>query len=192
MTVGFSIPIYDRFENLKVLLSSLRVQSNPDWIALVVKDGPYLPEQLDIVHQFSRIDQRITYAHTPTRHNDWGHTPREMGKQILAPHCQYIIMTGDDNYYTPNLIEEIAKVASSNAGMIYWNMVHSHYDYQHFRSALGFNQIDIGAFATRSDIASQIELPKTYAADGEFVEIYKQRFPHLTNLKIDKTLYVHN
>lgn len=190
--IGFSIPVYDRFDHLKVILSCLQVQTHPDWIATIVKDGHYTTEELEIVHSFTTKDPRISYTHTPERTNNWGHTPRELGKHLLSGHCQYVVMTGDDNYYTPNLVEEVSKVAHAKAGMIYWNMVHSHYDYQLFRCTVGFNQIDIGAFATRSDIAATIQLPTSYAADGEFVEIYKQRYPEELNLKIDKVLYVHN
>src|SRR6478609_1935972 len=188
--VGFSIPIYNRFDHLKVLLSSLMVQTDPNWIATVVKDGPYTNGEIEIIMNYK--DNRISFIHKPNRTNNWGHTPRQMGKQLLAPHCDYVVMTGDDNYYVPTFVSELQILAPQAPGMIYWDMVHSHYNYQHFISSLGFNQIDIGAFATRSDIASQIALPTSYAADGEFVEIYKKLYPNELNLKIEKTLYVHN
>jgi hypothetical protein len=64
--------------------------------------------------------------------------------------------------------------------------------YTFFKTALWMNQIDIGAFATRADIAKQIKLKTSYAADGEFIEEFKVRFPDFNSVKINKVLYVHN
>lgn len=191
--VGFSIPIYDRFDHLQVILSGLRVQTNPSWIAVVVKDGPYSFDERQRMEDFMALDSRIHFMNTDIRTNNWGHSPRQMGKQWLSDNrSQYVIMSGDDNYYTPNLVEELSRASFSNPGLIYWDMVHSHYDYQYFQCRLAFNQIDIGAFALRSDIAHTLELPHSYAADGELVEMYKAQYPREPNIKIDRVLYVHN
>jgi hypothetical protein len=101
-------------------------------------------------------------------------------------------MTGDDNYYVPTFVKELKGAVKDSPGMVYWDMVHSHYDYQLFICSPGFNQIDIGAFATRSDLAKQIKLNTSYAADGEFVEEFKLKFPSEKIVKINKVLYVHN
>jgi hypothetical protein len=161
-------------------------------MAIIVKDGDYSREELAIVQSYCVQDKRIAYTAVVPRSNDFGHTPRELGKQIIP--SDWVIMSGDDNYYTPTAVQEIKKVVTENphAGMVYWDMVHSHYDYKYFKTSPGFNQIDIGAFATRCDLAKQIKLPTTYAADGEFVEMFKYRFADVPIVKIDKVLYVHN
>ena len=186
MTVDFIIPTYDRKNALICMLSSLVAQSSNNWKASVVIDREFDTFDTDSICLHSNIN----YCYTGKRWNDWGHTPREIGKQ--RSECDYIIMTGDDNYYTPNFVAELEKTSLSSPGMIYWDMVHSHYDYTCFSCKPAFNQIDMGAFATRRDLAQQITLGTSYAADGEFVEEFKRRFPQEKIVKINKVLFVHN
>jgi hypothetical protein len=127
---------------------------------------------------------------TGCRYNDFGHTPREIGKQLSR--ATYIVMTGDDNYYTPNFVHELKNASIDKPGVIYWNMVHSHYGYTYFKCTPGNHQIDMGAFATRKDIAQSIELGHEFAADGYFIEEVKAKFPKEKMTKIDKILFVHN
>lgn len=188
MKVDFIIPTYDRVDLLKGMLASLVAQYNKDWVANVVIDDTENDEMVGMINQFN--DPRIRYTFLDKRYNDLGHTPREVGKQMSD--AEYIIMTGDDNYYTPNFVDEIHKASENKPGLIYWNMVHSHFDYQFFDCRLGNNQIDMGAFATRSDIAKQIQLGKRYDADGYYIVEYLQRFPREQNLKIEKVLFIHN
>ena len=115
---------------------------------------------------------------------------REIAKQ--ASSADYIIMTCDDNYYTPNLVAELKAVIKDNPGMIYWDMIHSHAQYHYFNCYPSINHIDMGAFATRIDLAKQIHLNTTFAADGEIVEDFKKKFLHERIVKIDKVLFVHN
>jgi glycosyltransferase involved in cell wall biosynthesis len=190
MKVQFIIPTYDRVDLLRCMLSSLLAQSNSNWDAKVIIDShdhySKITDMIDDCFQ-SLIPFPMILEE---RYNDWGHTPREIGKQLST--ADYIIMTGDDNYYTPNFVEELVLASKSNPGMIYWDMVHSHYDYQYFKCEPGFNQIDMGAFATRRDLAQQIPLGKEYAADGLFVESFKRMFPNEKIVKINKVLFVHN
>jgi hypothetical protein len=108
--------------------------------------------------------------------------------------ADYIIMTGDDNYYTPNFVEELRKtvVQSNSPGIVFWDMIHSHYDYRFFECRLANHHIDMGAFATRKDIAHEIDLGTEYAADGIFVEKFKDRYRNVPFVKINKVLFVHN
>lgn len=189
MLVDFIIPTYHRLAPLTSMLASLVAQTNGHWKANVIIDGTdHLNEITDIIDIFN--DPRITHTVTDKRYNDLGHTPREIGKQMSA--ADYIIMTGDDNYYTPNFIEEIKPLCELKTGMIYWDMVHSHYNYSYFKCTPGNGQIDMGAFATRRDLAQQIKLNTRYDADGWFVEEFKHRFPTQSITKINKVLFVHN
>lgn len=188
MLVEFIIPTYYRPEPLKCMLQSLMAQTHSDWGAHVIIDNPEDVEIQEIVKGFN--DKRITYSVTHERYNDWGHTPREIGKQ--QSNAKYVIMTGDDNYYTPNFVKELSDASMSNPGFIYWDMIHSHYDYDYFKCSPYMNQIDMGAFATRTDLAKHIPLGTEYAADGLFVENFKHMFPGVEMVKIKKVLFVHN
>lgn len=188
MLVELIIPTYSRPDLLKCMLYSLVSQVNPNWGATVVIDNPDDNKITDLIKSIN--DDRIRRIRTDKRYNDWGHTPREIGKQLSS--ADYIIMTGDDNYYTPNFIQELHIASITKPGVIYWDMVHSHYDYSYFKCAPAFNQIDMGAFATRKDIAHSIKLNTTYAADGEYIESIKHKFPTEEMIKINKVLFVHN
>jgi len=195
MKVEFIIPTYDRVDLLNAMLASLAAQSSINWTATVIIDDKELeyrsnPHYVDnLIHCLYPLGN-IRYIYSGERYNDWGHTPREIGKQQAV--ADYIIMTGDDNYYTPNFVEELVKASEGNPGMIYWDMIHSHYDYQYFKCVPAYNQIDMGAFATRRDLAQQIPLGVQYAADGLFVESFKHMFPNEEMVKINKVLFVHN
>ncbi len=189
MLVEFIIPTYHRPAPLASMLASLVAQTDGHWGANVVIDGTdHLDEILGIINRID--DPRIRYTVTDKRYNDWGHTPREIGKQMST--ADYIIMTGDDNYYTPNFVQEIRPLCEVKVGMVYWDMVHSHYHYTYFKCRPAGGQIDMGAFATRRDLAQQIKLGTDYAADGWFVEHFKEKFPQQHIAKVDKVLFVHN
>lgn len=188
MLVDFIIPTYNRPAPLRAMLASLVTQTNSDWGAHVMIDNPEDVDNVNLVESFN--DNRIRWTKMDKRYNDWGHIPREYGKQMSG--ADYIIMTGDDNYYTPNFVHELKLKTELSPGMIYWDMVHSHYDYAYFKCVPAGGQIDMGAFTTRRDMAQQIQLGTDYAADGWFVEQFKQKFPLENIAKIKKVLFVHN
>jgi len=198
--VDFIIPTYNRCDQIGCILYSLISQYDTDWSAQVIIDDI---ENNKLVNTINNInDARISYCFTGTRFNNWGHTPREIGKQKST--SQYIIMTGDDNYYAPVLVSELKKVAENNnyPPVIYWDMIHNYWDYSGRPSLLCEGSIDMGAFATRRDLAQQIKLPTTYCADAEFIEILKDSLKKQQGenvyseeknfIHIQKTLFIHN
>lgn len=189
MLIEFIIPTFKRYKPLRSILASLEAQTDDDWKVTVIIDDEYpRVDILDVLKDFDKT--KITWTYSGKRYNDFGHTPREMIKQ--QSNADYIIMTGDDNYYTPNLIQEIKEVTKSKPGLIFWDMVHSHYGYSFFKCAPHTHQIDMGAFATRTDLAKQIKLGTGFAADGDFIEDFNKKFPNEAKMKISKVLFVHN
>lgn len=187
MLVEFLVPTYNRIYPLNSMLASLLAQTDRDWRATVIVDNT----NIDIIGFLTvPIDERIQYKNMDKRYNDYGHTPREIYKQLST--ADYIVMTGDDNYYTPNFVEELRKNVVRNPGLVYWDMVHSHFDYKCFASVPAHGRIDMGAFATRTDLAKQIKLNTGFAADGDFVEDFNKKFPKEQKVHIKKTLFVHN
>jgi hypothetical protein len=191
MFVEFIIPTYDRVRPLTSMLASLLAQTDGDWGALVMIDRDEPSADIEsVVKMFN--DNRIRHHYMDKRYNDWGHTPRQVGKQMS--NADYIIMTGDDNYYTPNFVADLKHTTNefNRPSLVYWDMVHSHYRYEYFECRLGGGQIDMGAFATRKDIAHSIPLGTHFAADGFFIEDYKQKYFMERAIKINKVLFVHN
>lgn len=188
--VEFILPTFERPHPLRMALAALLAQTCSDWKARVMIDGPEALPVEEIVESFN--DSRISHWRSPVRYNNWGHNLREMGKN--ESECQYVVMTGDDNYYTPNFVDELRQVVEkeSSPGMIYYDMIHSHAGYTFFSCNPIFNQIDMGAFATRTDLAKQLVLGTDFAADGIFVKDFNEKFPSEKKVKIPKVLFVHN
>lgn len=186
--IEFIVPCYGNATEVHRFIHSMYCQTNDNWLAHYIFDGDD-HNYYSIGSSYDKIKNRFSLL--AKNHKDWGHTPREFGKDRSIG--QWIVMTGVDNYYVPTFVEEFSRFTGDpNIDFIYCNMVHDGYDYQPFDSKPAFNYIDIGNFAIRSEIAKQIPLNKTYAADGEFVEEYKKRFGTSKIKKIDKYLYVHN
>ena len=146
MFLHILLPTYNRINELRSSLTSLICQTDEDWKATVILDFPEMGDRaklLNIIHSF--YDDRIDYVITDRRYNDWGHTPRQIVKQ--TSNADYILMTGDDNYYTPNLVKEIKLASTSLPGVIYWDMVHSHFNYSYFKCVPAHGQIFLRGIA---------------------------------------------
>jgi glycosyltransferase involved in cell wall biosynthesis len=185
------IPTYNRKNELQSMLASLIAQTKDNWRVNIIVDDTrkeyiWRQELTTLITPYGNI--KITY--TNQRYNDWGHTPREIGKQDSD--ADYILMTGDDNYYVPTFIENISPEMEKNVDFIYWDMVHSHYGYSYFKCEPRTHAIDMGAFCIKRELAQQLKLGTNFAADGDYVEAFKKKFPNATMKKINKILFVHN
>lgn len=187
MTVEIIIPTFNRLHPLKCILESLMSQTNPNWCANVVIDGE---NKFSCPLFFEDYPPNIVFTHLDKRYNDYGHTPREVGKQMST--ADYVVLTNDDNYYTPNFVDELLKAAVDKPGIVYWDMVHSYYNYSYFKCQPSFNQIDMGAFATRRDMAQSVHMKTTFAADGLFIDELRAKYPLEKIVKINKVLFIHN
>ena len=84
---------------------------------------------------FSNID-KIKFTELPGPHNDWGHTPRQFGLDNASE--EWVVMSGDDNYYTPNFVSEFTSKMDNTTNFIYCDMLHNHFKYsyrEYFRSS---------------------------------------------------------
>ena len=197
MKIEFIIPTFERTNHLIALLGSLAAQTNPNWMAHVVADCPDEPvvERLhDIIGFFN--DPRIKLTILDKRYNDWGHTPRNIGLDMATE--EWIVMTGEDNYYVPTFVEEFL-IASKKpeTQFIYCDMLHNLVSnvYQPIKTKLQLGYIDIGCAAYMNRLIRGLRLDPTYPeSDHTFIQKYlislTEFFMPIT--KIDKVLYVHN
>ena len=192
MKIEFIIPTYNRVHHLMTIISSIFAQTNPNWSIHVVADCP--PEgTLDKIMNFYKDSDKIKFTILEKRYNDWGHTPRNYGLKNSKE--EWVIMTGEDNYYVPTFVEEFLKVATQNTVFVYCNMVHNwvNKDYVAIKSQPILGQIDIGNFMVRKRLAKDMELDVTEInADGLFVEDYLAQYSFGKRKIIKKYLYVHN
>jgi glycosyltransferase involved in cell wall biosynthesis len=190
--IEFIIPTYERTDHLMCTISSIRAQSSKKWKIHVVADCP--PDgTMDKIIDYFKDDDRIKFTILPERYNDWGHTPRNYGLERATE--DWIVMTGEDNYYAPVFVDNFLEVANTNCHFVFCNMVHNWTNYQYFPIDCQpiWGKIDIGNFMVRREYAQQMRLDVTIEqADGVFVEEYLKKFPLKQIIKINKFLYVHN
>lgn len=188
--IEFIIPTYNRPFNLMTMLSCLLSQTNDNWSAHIVADGNY--DGYDSIKStFSKYDKfKFTVIDGPN--NDWGHTAREFGLQNTT--ADWVVMTGDDNYYVPEFVDLFLRAASDDTKFVFCNMIHNNANYLPLNTSLNLGNIDIGCFMTKTELAKKIKLNKTYEADWDFVSEYCNRFcKDATDIKkIKSVLYIHN
>lgn len=188
MNIEFIIPTWDRPEQLKLILQSLMVQTNPNWLAHIIIDG--LSNEYRQVKDMYQNEERVRFSHIKGPNNDWGHTARNYG--IDKRKGDFIVMTGDDNYYMPTFVANF--LSQPQYDLVYCDMVHDlkRDAYKPMQSQIKLGWIDIGNFMVRSSIIGDIRLnPKSYEADWWFVNAIT--IDKTSNIrKIDKILYVHN
>ncbi|HUN92751.1 MAG TPA: glycosyltransferase [Burkholderiaceae bacterium] len=199
--IDIVVVAYRRYGPLKVLLQCLLNQTTDNWRALVYHDGPDA-EFETIARGFEdEAPGRIHHAATPSRHNDYGHSLREMGlKAVQAP---YVLITNDDNYYVPKALEFVAEaIAAERPDVVLFDMVHSHQNpglrkapsYSYFPTEYSRNNIDIGCAVVRTDLARRAGFrDKGFAGDATYFEdIARAKGGPLRVAKIPRVLFVHN
>ena len=118
--IEFIIPTYQRVNHLMTTISSITAQTSDKWKIHVVADCP--PEgTLDKIIDYFKNEPRIKFTILPKRHNDWGHTPRNYGMEHATE--EWIVMTGEDNYYVPVFVEDMLKASDKNSHFVFCNMV---------------------------------------------------------------------
>ena len=189
--IEFVIPTYKSVNNLILILQSLIVQNNENWKASVVIDGN--TDVFDDIKDFYKNENRIQFTNIPGPSNDLGHTPRNYGLQHTTE--EWVVMTGDDNYYIPTFVDEILKIIDTETAFVYCDMIHNGYGYKLFNCHHSSHNIDIGNMIMKSEYAKQLELDRTILdADGVFCNAYINKFclDESQIKKINSILYVHN
>lgn len=190
--IEFIIPTYDRPEKLMIVLLSIKVQTMDAWKVHIVADAPY--DGYEEVKNYFKNDDRFKFSELNGPHNDWGHTARNYG--LVNCEEEWVVMSGDDNYYTPLFVETFLKnsVVENDINFVYCNLLHNwvNNEYIPIVSEPKIGRIDIGNFMTRSKFSKQLQLDVTKGnADGLFVEEYIEKFKG-NIIHINKFLYVHN
>jgi glycosyltransferase involved in cell wall biosynthesis len=195
MTLHVICAAYKRAIPLRILIDSFLVQTNPNWKLYVIHDGPIPDDVLKIISLYGD-DKRISFTYTPVRNGNSGFGNRDMMiKTIESAEEDFVMSTNDDNYYVPTFVDCILSECKPNVGMVYCNMVHSHFGYTVLSTILQVFYIDLGAFAVLLSLAKRIGIKNLDdTADGKFAEdcLKECNAKGLTTTKIEKILYIHN
>lgn len=203
----------ERLNLLKCLLQSIVCQTYTNWEVVLIYDGSNsgVDESHKLMINEYLKDNRIKYYSIDKSDliagtNKYFPVPihsRNVASEIGSglSKGEWIIHTNDDNYYTPNLLQEIVDAINLNedVNFVYWEMImgkyhniHSHNkkDYGHFIPLLKPCYIDWGQFATKREVLKKhpIRLDES-GADGYLVG---DMIDDLVPTFIDKCLFVHN
>lgn len=171
----------------------------------VIHDGGFDEEVEAVVKAFSEMnpDVPISLEFSYRRHNDWGHSLREIG--LRESKSELMLITNDDNYYAPVFFELLLPHFEKGADIVFCNMIHSHRSpfkdkpfsrprelpYRPFVTQPKKNRIDMGSFIFRTDLGQKAGFEdKSFGADGIFFEKMLKFNPIV--VKVEEYLFVHN
>lgn len=185
---------YGQNENLKCFINSIKSQYNPNWKLYLIHDGPNESLKNDLLLN-GYLNEKVLFIEYPERTNNFGHILRGWGIKNLAEN-QYVLLTNGDNYYTPNMVDEVLKI---NSDLIYFNCIHSHKNKtNNNKSSYGFmncelvrSKIDMGCVVVKTNLAKEVGFNDiSYDSDWLYFEKLLSLSPKIS--KIDKVLFVHN
>jgi hypothetical protein len=193
VTIEVICVAYRRYGPLKVLVQSLLNQFSTNWKLSVYHDG-HDPQFERLMESFrAEAGDKITYACTERRYNDWGHSLRDEGLKHVT--SDYVLITNDDNYYVPVFVSAVTEaITGTDPDVILFDMVHSHEGYAFFPTEYRRHRIDIGSAVVRSSLAMKAGFrDKGFEGDATYFEdIAAAKGEDLKICKINQVLFVHN
>jgi len=194
---------YKRYRNLPVLIHSFLAQTLQNFRLIVIHDGP--DDQMAALLAPYR-DQHpgvFDFCFSARRHNDYGHSLRDMGIQLAD--TEYLLITNDDNYYAPRFLEfmfmPVHQQPDDPPEIVFCDMIHSHLNpgvrqqlpYNPFETRPERNHIDMGCFIAKTTLAKQVGFrDKGFAGDATYFEDLVAAAASPRIVKIPMTLFVHN
>ncbi len=186
---------YGQTDILKCFINSIRSQTCDKWRLFIIHDGPNKKLKRSLEKELYVNTNRITFIEHPVRTENYGHFLRKWALENVVT-SDYVLLTNGDNYYTPNMVEEISK---RNEDFIYFDLIHSHKTksnsnestYGYMKSELKRGFIDMGNVVIKSELAKKVGFNSSeYHADWGYFEEVLNLSPTIS--KIDKVLFVHN
>ena len=185
---------YNQNESLKCFINSIKAQTNNNWRLFIVHDGLNQSLKEDLTKN-GYLNGKVIFVEHPIRTQTYGHILRKWALENLVIR-DYVLITNGDNYYTPNMVEEVSKYSED---FIYFDCIHSHrrkrnhnqQDYGLMISELKESMIDMGCVVIKSEIAKKVGFNHTnYSADWNYFRDVLEQNPSI--VKINKVLFVHN
>jgi glycosyltransferase involved in cell wall biosynthesis len=186
---------YGQNEILKCFINSIKSQTNNNWRLVIIHDGPNPTLHEELKNDGYLNSTQIEFIEYPVRTKYYGHLLRKWSLENVVKN-EYVLLTNGDNYYTPNMIEEVTKRSED---LIYFDLVHSHKTphnsnnatYGYMNSELVSSRVDMGNVVIKSELAKKVGFNSTdFAADWIYFNEVLELSP--TIFKINKVLFVHN
>ena len=191
---------YQRYEKIPVLLHCLLAQTVQNFKLLILHDGYDQKMDVLLAEYKSRYPEFLDYAFTQERHNDYGHSLREIGIQMVQ--TPFLLLTNDDNYYCPIFVEKmLLALREHQADLVLCDMIHSHNNpgghiqppYSLLKTAPEPGSIDIGCFIVKTALAKEVGFrDKGHDGDATFFLDLLRTNPSARIAKVNQVLFVHN
>jgi hypothetical protein len=185
---------YERPVPMRILIDCFLVQTNPNWELTIIHDGQASDNVRRIISLYN--DPRIIFKESPRRYGVYGHPNRKIYlEQVESSKDSFVLLTNDDNYYVPIVINEILSQYKPTLGLVYFNAVHSHFQYNVLKTEIKVNKIDVGSFVVRTDVAKAVGFSNfAFNGDGYYAEscLGYCKSHGLGVIYIPKPLFVHN
>lgn len=185
---------YERPIETSGFIASILAQSCLDWRMTIVHDGQASPEFKRVIDFYP--DPRINFIETEVRQGNWGHENRKIFLQLInGQPSDFVLITNNDNYYTPHFIKYMFRVVKPGVKMVFCDFLHHNIEHRVLKAFPKVNHIDMGAFFVEIKLAQQIGFTHDEpASDGIYAEecyaeIRKRGFQAAY---IDIPLFVHN
>lgn len=175
-------------------------QTSLNFRLTVMHDGPDAEFEEVAQRYGNRHPQLMRFVSTNARHNDYGHTLRDIGIGMAGN--EWLLLTNGDNYYCPIFVETMLNAAASHeCEMVMCDMLHSHNNpggrvqlpYRYFETQPARLSIDIGCFMVRTEIAKRVGFrDRTHDGDATYFEDLAATGVLKHFQKVEQALLVHN
>jgi hypothetical protein len=191
--ITFIIGTDHRPVHLAGLLSSLLVQTNENWEAIIAAEptGAYEKQAIENVVDMMD-DERITLVHLKKHQRDWHQTV----KRDAADQADGLMLCfpNDDVYYMPTFAQRVMEsVRAYSLDLVYCDWLNPEFGYTVHSAAPTVGHIDVGGFAVSARAwqrTREFWRCGSQTADGEYVEaVVRAGFRHG---KMPGVLYVKN
>jgi len=201
--VTFICPIYNRYPQI---ISSLINQTHENWELILCHDGINTTNLRRVINAID--DERITYIEHPVRLGNYGHPLRkfylnEIKEGRIAQNTDYIVISNDDNFYSPIALEEALKVFKLNPSAIatyFSQFVHGYmsnqpdgtYRFGIMNTKLQLGFVDCGGVVLKKDIACEIGWnDMSHSSDWTFFKSIIDRFGAKSFKEVKGCHFVH-
>jgi len=191
---------YRRPAAIQVLIHAFLAQTSQDYRLMIIHDGPDERMEALLAEYCERFPERMECLFTEKRHNDFGHSLRQIGLERTT--SEFVMFTNDDNYYVPTFVEIVtATLHSTQCDVVLFDVLHSHENagdtvapaYSVLTTEPRMNRFDVGAGVFRTSLAKSVGWrDRSFAADGVFIEDVMASDARPKVVKIPQVLFVHN
>jgi glycosyltransferase involved in cell wall biosynthesis len=168
-------------------------QERDNWELVLVADGEI--ENEDEIHAYTQKYSNILLYRLDHR-GEWGHVARNYGLEMTE--TEWVVLSGHDNYYVPcttAVIEDAINAYQGKIDVVYWNMIHNYFQYTFKETEWVPGRIDIGSFATRTELvrkAGGLQLTAEDNRNADGVLVMDLEALGARKCKVESCLFVHN